>query len=287
LLTTYLCIPPNCGVPKYNLSPELIRPSPLDPQRLYLSIYPEPEHAYRVERNAGPLGEVVRLGSTSMWGGVSLVNGYSPIRPAGVAREFNFGTHGEIDFTIAKRLLEFEAGADGEMARLGIDGIIVASEMGLTPPADNWELAYSSAEGVVYHRRGPPWPRARSLTAIGSRPNEKFVTAEISGIVNSRNRFQADLVVPAGGAPALLTVSRPFFDGYQARIGDRILKVDSYRGLIPVIELPAGTGGRLTMVYRPAWLLWGGGIAALSLLLVTGGVVGAAVSRQNRRDSHP
>jgi hypothetical protein len=222
-----------------------------------------------------------------MWGGVSLVNGYSPIRPAGVAREFNFDTHGEIDFAIAKRLLEFEAGADGEMARLGIDGIIVASEMGLTPPADNWELAYSSVEGVVYHRRGPPWPRARSVPAIDSRPNEKFAAAEISGIVNSRNRFQADLVVPAGGAPALLTISRPFFNGYQAKIGNRTLKVDSYRGLIPVIELPAGTSGRLTMVYRPPWLLWGCGIAALSLLLMTGGVVGAAVSRQNRRDSYP
>jgi hypothetical protein len=287
LLTTYLCIPPNCGVPKYNLSPELTRASPLDPQRLYLSIYPEPEHAYRVEKNAGPLGAVVRPGSTSMWGGVFLVNGYSPIRPAGVAREFNFGTHGEIDFTIAKRLLESEAGVDGETGRLGIDGIIVASEMGLTPPADNWELAYSSAEGVVYHRRGPPWPRVRSVTSIGSRPNEKFVTAEISRIVNGRDWFQADLVVPAGGAPGLLTVSRPFFDGYQARIGDRILKVDSYRGLIPVIELPAGTGGRLTMVYRPAWLRWGGGIAALSLLLMTGGVIGAAVSRQNRHDNRP
>src|SRR5205823_1385428 len=32
LLATYLCIPPNCGVPKYNLPQELTKPGPLDPK---------------------------------------------------------------------------------------------------------------------------------------------------------------------------------------------------------------------------------------------------------------
>src|SRR5436309_2317362 len=38
LLATYFCIPPNCGVPKYSLSQQLLDPAPLDRQRLYLSI---------------------------------------------------------------------------------------------------------------------------------------------------------------------------------------------------------------------------------------------------------
>lgn len=279
LLATYLCLSPNCGVPKYNLSQELIQPSPLDPQRLYLSIYPQPEHAYRVDKKAGPVGQVVRPGSTSMWSGVPFINGYSPIRPAGVAREFNFGTHGEIDFAIAKRLIESEAGAEGAMARLGIDGVIVAPEMRLTPPTDEWESVHSSAEGVVYHRRGSPLPRARSVIKLDSRPNEQFATAEISRIVNGRNRLQADVAVPAGDKPALLTISRPFFNGYHARVGNQSLKVNSYRGLIPVIEVPAGVHGRFTMVYRPPWLFWGGGIAALSLLGMAAGVIGAVLSK--------
>jgi hypothetical protein len=268
LLATYLCIPPNCGVPKYNLSQKLTQPTPLDPQRLYLSIYPQPEHAYRVEKNAGPLGEVVRPGSTSMWGGVPFINGYSPIRPAGVAREFNFGIHGEIDFAIAKRLLESEAGAEGEMARLGIDGVIVAPEMRLIPPADEWDLVYSTAEGAVYHRRGPPLPRARPAVEMDSRPNERFAGATISSIENGRNRLQADVEVPAGSQSALLMISRPFFNGYRAQIGGRALRVDSYRGLIPTIEIPAGTSGRLTMVYRPAWLVRGGSVSILCLSIV-------------------
>jgi len=274
-LTTYLCVSPNCGVPKYNLSRQLIQPSPLDPQRLYLSIYPRPEDAYRVEKKAGPLGEVVRPGSTSMWSGVPFINGYSPIRPAGVAREFNFGTHGEIDFAIAKRLIESEAGADGEMARLGIDAIIVARETDLTPRADEWESVYSSAEGVVYYRRGPPLPRARSVINIDSRPNEQFATADVSRIVNGRNRLEADINVPAGDKPALLTISRPFFRGYRARLGDRSLKVDSYRALMPVIEVPAGMYGRLKLVYRPWWLVWGAVFSGASLLFIIAAAIRA------------
>jgi hypothetical protein len=282
LLGTYIWIPPNCGVPKYNLAQELTQPAPLDPQRLYLSIYPAPEHAYRIEQLSAPFGLIVRPGSTSMWGGVPFINGYSPIRPAGVAREFNFGIHGEIDLVTAKRLVESGAGPDGEMARLGIDGIIVAQEIGLRPPADEWEPVHSSAEGAVYHRHGPPLPRAHPAAVIDSRPNERFSMAEVSRVVNGRNRLQADVAVPAGGLPALLVISRPFFNGYQAKIGEQRLKIDSYRGLMPVIEVPAGTKGRLTLVYRPAWLLWSGAIAGLSLLTIAAGVVGSALSHRAR-----
>ncbi|MEY2520242.1 MAG: hypothetical protein QOF24_2001 [Verrucomicrobiota bacterium] len=279
LLATYLCISPNCGVPKYHLSQRLTQPSPLDQQRLYLSIYPPPEHAYRVEKKAGPLGEVVRPGSTSMWGGVPFINGYSPIRPAGVAREFNFSIHGEIDFAIAKRLLESEAGPDGEMARLGIDGVIVAPEMQLIPPADEWGSVYSSTEGIVYHRRGPPLPRARSVIKIDSRPNEQFATADVSRIVNGRNRLEMDVRVPLGDKPALLTISRPFFHGYRARLGDRSLQVVSYRGLMPVIEVPAGMHGRLRLYYRPYWLVWCAVLSGASLLFIIGAAIKAKTGR--------
>jgi hypothetical protein len=184
-------------------------------------------------------------------------------------------------------LLEAEGGADGEMARLGIDGVIIAPVIQLIPPADAWAPVFSSAEGIVYHRRGPPSPRVRSVVEIDSQPNERFAAAEVSRIVNGRNRLQADVAVPAGDKPALLTIARPFFNGYQATLGNRSLPVDSYRGLIPVIEVPAGTSGRLTMVYRPRWLLWGGAMAALSLLAMIAGVIAAAVFSRPRPDNAP
>ena len=281
LLAIYLCFSPNCGVPKYNLSQELTKAAPLDPQRLYLSIYPPPEHAYRWEERPEPFGTTLRVGSTSMWGGIQLINGYSPIRPAGVAREFAFAIHGEIPAWMGDYLLEYESGPGGILARLGVDGIVVAKEVALDPILDGeWEIAATTDEGRVFHRSAGPLPRVRSVTSIDSRPNDQFALAEVSRIVNGRNRLQADVVVPAGDKPALITVSRPFFNGYQAKVGGLVLRVDSYRGLFPVIELPPGTRGRLTLVYRPQWLSWGGAIAGLSLLVIIAGVLAAVLSRR-------
>ena len=276
LLATYLCIPPNCGVPKYNFSQELLNPSPLDPQRLYLSIYPWAELTYRVENKPQPVGQIVRPGSTSMWGGLHFINGYSPIRPAGVAREFAATIHGEINPAMGDYLLNYQAGEGGELALLGVDGIVVAQETNIAPqPTSEWQLVAETDEGRVFHRRGVPLARVRSVTSIDSRPNEKFVSATISTIHDSRNRVEVNVDVPNGDRPALLTFSRPYFHGYEARLEKKRLAVASYRGLFPIVELPAGAHGSLSLAYRPYWLIWGTGmvfacglIVALSVLLM-------------------
>ncbi len=228
-----------------------------------------------------PLGTILRPGSTSMWGGVRLINGYSPIRPSGVAREFSCAIHGEIRPDVANALLERESGADGLLARIGVDGIIVATEVATNPrPDTEWELAVTTKEGRVFHRR-EPIPVVRSVTALDSRPNEQFSLAEIPRIENHRNRLEVEVKVPPGTRPAVLTFSRPFFRGYQARLGDRTLQVDSYRGLIPTIEIPAGTNGRLIMVYRPSWLTWGGAVMAVLMLWHNDGQARSAAPRSS------
>ncbi|MFL6553260.1 MAG: hypothetical protein ACJ8LV_07835, partial [Chthoniobacterales bacterium] len=140
-------------------------------------------------------------------------------------------------------------------------------------PSSEWELVVSTAEGNLFHRRSAPLPRIRSITSIDSRPNEEFVLAAISRINESRNFVHADIDVPPHSRPALLTFSRPYFRGYKASIGNQKLAITSYRGLFPVLEVPPGTHGRLTVAYRPAWLLWGGGVAAgCGLIVLIGGV---------------
>lgn len=281
LLMTYLCIPPNCGVPKFNLSQELLRPSPLDPHRLYLSIYPWAEQFYRIEEKPHPVGQIVRPGSTSMWAGLRFINGYSPIRPAGVAREFHTTIHGEIDPAVGEYLLNDQAGADGELAQLGVDGIVVAREMDFAPqPKSEWELVVATDEGRVFHRRGAPFARVRSVTSIDSRPNEQFVPATISRVNDSRNCVEIDINVPAGDQPALLSFSRPYFPGYQARLGKQKLAVSSYRGLFPLVEVPANAQGQLILVYRPGWLIWGGSTAAGCALVVVLGFCAAIYQRR-------
>jgi hypothetical protein len=268
LLATYLCMPTNCGVPKYNLSQQLLSPAPLDPKRLYLSIYPPPETAYGFPVKPHSIGQVVRPGSTSMWAGLHFVNGYSPVRAAGVARALSSYVHGEIDPDAANYFLGWQADRNGELAKLGVDGIIVANQIQLAPkPEAEWALAYSTEEGRVYHRRGAPYARLRSVTSLDSRPNEQFAAAAMTLIEDSRNRIVADVVVPGGDRQALITFSKPYFPGYQARIGGTNLDVSSYRGLMPVVEVPAGTNGRLILTYRPWWLVWGSTVAGASLLI--------------------
>ena len=276
LLATYLCIPTNCGVPTYNFSQELLKPAPLDPQRLYLSVYPWAELTYCRANKPEPVGQTQRPGSTSMWAGLRFINGYSPIRAAGVAREFETSIHGEINPDVGSHLLNNQAGRDGQLALMGVDGIVVAREVDIAPqPSSEWERVVSTEEGNVFHRRSAPFSRIRSLTSIDSRPNEEFALATISRVDDSRNFVGADIDVAAGGRSALLTFSRPYFRGYKARIGDQKLAITSYRGLFPILEVPAGIHGRLTVAYRPAWLLWGGGMAALCGLIVLLGVVAA------------
>jgi hypothetical protein len=269
LLATYLCIPPNGGVPKYNLSQELLKSSPLDPERLYLSIYPWAEEIYRIENKPQPVGQLVRPGSTSMWAGLRFINGYSPVRPSGVAREFHTAIHGEIDPSVAEYLLNYQAGGDGELAKLGVDGIVVAREMNFSPqPESEWELVVSTDEGRVFHRRGTAFARVRSLPSIDSRLGEQFTSATISRINDSRNRVEVEIDVPAGDRPALLSFSRPYFSGYKAQMGNQQLAVTSYRGLFPVVEVPANTHGQLILVYRPPWLIWGSSAAAVCSLVI-------------------
>jgi len=263
LLATYLYIPTNCGLPRYNFSQELLKPAPLDPARLYLSIYPWAELTYCVANKPQPVGEVLRPGSTPMWAGLHFINGYSPIRPAGVAREFATSIHGEINPSVGSYLLSNQAGKDGQLELLGVDGIVVARELDITPqPASEWEPVLTTDEGRVFHRSGAPLARVRSITSIDSRPGEQFTAATVSQIIDLRNRIEADVDVPQGDRPALLIFSRPYFRGYEARLGDRKVGVTSYRGLFPVVEVPAGAHGRLALIYRPGWLIWGSVAAA-------------------------
>ncbi len=282
-LATYFCIPTNRGVPKYNFSQDLLKPAPLDPRRLYLSIYPWAELTYIVENKPQPVGQVLRPGSTSMWAGLHFINGYSPIRAAGVAREFAATIHGEINPAVGEYLLNHQAGEGGELASLGVDGIVVAREIDLLPqPSSEWELVVSTDEGRVFHRRGAPFARVRSVTSIDSQPDEQFVAATISQIDDSRNRVEVDVEVPNGDRSALLTFSRPYFRGYQARFGHQKLAVTSYRGLVPEVKIPPGMHGRLTLAYRPYWLIWGGGAAIACALVIALSLI-AVICSQIRR----
>ena len=212
-----------------------------------------------------------------MWAELRFINGYSPICPAGVGRTFRFATHGEIDPDVASQLLREQAGADGKLAQMGVDGIVIAREISVDPqPASEWTQVSSNDEGRVFNRRGPPFLRVRSIAAVDARSGEQFSAATISLIDDSRNRVKVDLDVPNGERPALLIFSRPYFRGYQARMNNQKLVVESADGLFPVVRIPPGTSGRLVLEYRPTWLVGGAAVAFLCLTILIVGLVASA-----------
>ncbi|MDQ6859958.1 MAG: hypothetical protein M3032_02205, partial [Verrucomicrobiota bacterium] len=269
VIATYLCIPPNGGVPSYNFEQSLTRAEPLDPQRLYLSLYPAPELYFRGQRKPEAAG-LLRPGSTSMWGAVHLINGYSPIRPAGVARAFDVPIHGDIPQWKAEELLDSQAQADGLLADLGVDGIIVANEWWwLRPwPENEWELVLSTSEGRVFQRHGGPLPRVRVAEGEGS----------VRVLENSRQQVRLEAAATSK-TPAKITFSRPYFRGYRARFRGQELPVTSWNGLTPAVDVPPGASGLLILQYRPRWLTVGATAAIVSAVICVAAMLVARLKR--------
>src|SRR5207249_10569373 len=102
------------------------------------------------------------------------------------ARAFATSIHGEINPDVGSYLLSHQAGTEGELEVTGVDGIVVAREVDIAPqPSSEWELVLSTNEGNVFHRRDAQSAPVRSVTSIKSGPNEQFVPAKISRIIDS------------------------------------------------------------------------------------------------------
>ena len=255
----YWHLPTNPGVPKYVFNETLSQAAPLSTDRLYLSFYLPPERFYAFGKAPQGGGTVVRPGSTNLFAGLRFVNGYSPIMGAGIGRELNMQTHGEIPpedardlFTREKVLLELT----------GVDGLIVAKNYppNIRPPADEWTAVFSSPEGTVYHRRGGPLPpvvcwgegsaAGRSLRPTVLENSRLQVVVDVSSLPDD-----------AGG----LDFHRPYFPGYQAFLDGQPLPVQPLGSLIPSVALPPGHHHRLVLRYRPAAVRWGAGLAGITL----------------------
>src|SRR5207245_10565727 len=93
------------------------------------------------------------------------------------------------------------------------------------------------------------------------------LAATVSRIDDSRIRVQVSVDVPTCDRPALITFSSSYFRRYEAWLSNRKLAVTSYRGLFPIVEVPAGAHGRLALIYEPAWLILGSATAVACVLV--------------------
>ena len=143
LLATYLCIPTNCGVPATIFLKNCLNLRRSIHSGFISACIHGRSLPIATANKPQPVGQTLRPGSTSMWAGLRFINGYSPIRAAGVAREFETSIHGEINPDVGSHLLNDQAGRDGELALMGVDGIVVAREVESRPSRvlnGNWSF---------------------------------------------------------------------------------------------------------------------------------------------------
>jgi hypothetical protein len=257
---TYLTVPAHSAISRFGFDADLNQPWPLERDRLYLSLYRSPPQHYKVNQTNHWFGTVLRPGSTSMFAGVHMINGYSPVGPSGITRLLDFGTHGHINPPRAREIVLPEAAPGGLLEQLGIDGLIVAWDFEMPAPLPgNWESVYSGWEGEIFHRQ-VPLPHVRAL------PNDQFSGAAVRIIENSRHRVIAEITPAEADKPTRVIFSRPYFPGYRASLNGAALPVTSLQGLAPVVEIPAGQSGGLELRYRPRSATLGGSVAAATLL---------------------
>ena len=265
LWVTYLYLPTNPGLPRYAFDATLSQAAPLSADRLYLSLYPAPEKRFVLGQATPVAAALLRPGSTSLFAGVRLVNGYSPIMSEGVGPFLRMATHGEVPPEAARDLLAREAGPARTLARMGVDGLLVAAnyDADIRLPADDWSVAAQTAEGTVYHRTGPPL----SAAALSAGPGESAPLRPLRVLEQTRGVVVVDLrgVEVGGGADVLFR--RPYLPGYLARLdGARVPVGRSEDGLMPTVRLPRGGHRALALVYEPRAVVWGGAAAGMSLL---------------------
>ena len=259
LWVTYRHLPTNPGVPKYAFGASLSEADPLSTDRLYLALYPEPEHADVAGIARPARAEVLRPGSTNLFAGLRFVNGYTPIMGPGIGRELRMKTHGEIPPEVGRGLFDPGSGFDRKLLEIGVDGLIVARNYPaeVRPPAGEWTVVFSSPHGTVYHRRGDPLPPVVDLGAMESPPPV---------IENSRLQVVVDVSSVTGQFRPVLNFRRPYFPGYEASLDGAPLPVGAQDGLTPAVQLPPGRHRRLVLRYRPRAVVWGAEVAGLALV---------------------
>lgn len=282
--------PMNLEVPTWGIDEQVRQAAPLDPQVRYLGVSTWHPDVWDGQEGSG---EQLYPGNASLYTGVEFINGYSPIQPLGLMAVFEFEIHGCPTRTACLQALTGDAGADGLLQLMAVDGLVVSEQFACYWPdleANGWAPVADVKQGRVFHRNGPPSPRVRSLTSVqrcgdagevldalrrrengpvpllllgeggseGPQP-ASFARACITPRSESRHRVEVEVSSPDG--ESLVLFSRPWYPGYRAMLNGKPLPVAQLNLLMPAVRLPAGAEGTLVLEYRPRALVVGSSLA--------------------------
>jgi len=263
ILSLFLRVPPNLAVPVFPFDESFLAASPLDRDRLHMSLYVEEDlPSSRVP--PGSLGQAFRPGNSAMLAGIRMINGYSPIHPRGIGTMLPFETHGQM-FPEAVRWVFAEGARSGDvLATIGVDALVVSKNAATLGRLDDteWEMVWSGDEASVYHRRRST---GRSAAVISADASAKQPHDRAPLLTDARHR--AAIHLSAAAAERLVVFPRPWYAGWQATLDGRPLATTAYRNVAIAAVVPSNASGRLEIVYRPAGFTLGLPIALVAALV--------------------
>lgn len=202
-------------------------------------------------------------GNTALFGSAETINGYSAIRPAGIADAFCFD---HISATCDDAYAQLSAADDRTGLNLldlmAVDRVIVlpghpAGEFRAPGPA--WRQRHDAVTGSVFVRVGKPSRIAGNIVAA---------PAGLEVHVEEQRAAQETYLLTGRHDGGIVVLSRAWYPGFRATLNGEPLAVEPVRGLVPSVELPAGAVGRLTFSYWPANLSAGLTIAGIAAVLL-------------------
>jgi hypothetical protein len=276
IFASYTLLPMTQHVSRHEFRDNLLKPAPLEPERLYLSVHNFMDIINETAAKPG-FGTILRPCNTAQLAGLHFVNGYTSFTSQGLPLLFE--THGSLEPEKADLILRPES--ERLLDLLGVDGLCIATKF--LPLADRlktgWQLVSIAEEGQVYHR----WPRrataCKTLDSVFERPGEKFAMPELKILEVGRSRVKVEVSDSFGVGPIALAFPRPWFPGYQATLNGRPVPARSYLNFIPIVELPPGSMGVVELRYWPNFLRLGLPISGASAMVL---LAAAIVARRRR-----
>lgn len=298
-LLTYLNVPIDLSVPVWNISQNIQSFEPLNSEIDYLALY-QSNDVYSQNKNyKKDFASILRFGNTSMYANLSFINGYSPMKPSGLNKIFNFEFIGQLtNQEIIRNIIIKQSSPQGLLDLMGVDGLVIGKSLENSVPTilnNGWQIVLSSDEGTVLKRINYPSKKIRSLDQVKYVDSEQAVLSNIynenqqqveailidkeqnkSGqdvslslskinlIKESRNQVVIN-VEPSNNSHnknSIILFSRAWYPGYKAYFNGKPLDVKVVNLIMPAVELPPGAKGELILKYFPDSL-------QLGIILVT------------------
>jgi len=178
------------GVPKYNLAQILVKPQPLDPHRLYLSVYPTRQHSSS-GGETGPVGQIGPPWQHLNVGRLAFRHGYSQSVLPALRAKFASAIHGKSipiwrNGSYSIRPVKTDClSASASMESL-------SGESSFTRNRQPMELATEADEGRVFHRL-PADPNGSFRNFSGknsSRKSRMSWRAKLRQCISCRSRWR-------------------------------------------------------------------------------------------------